>query len=77
MHRPSIFRSPWRDQTARSSGIENIFSDSFPNVYNIIIGLIAHNSGKDLEKSLSAFGKHLSKCGDRKKSKEYVNKKSV
>ena len=50
---------------------ERNFSKCYPTLFHIIISVVMHKSNCDYDKSLSAMGRHLSKCKDRKKSKNF------
>ena len=65
-----------KERTSRwigKSKEKKVFSETCPRMYGLIVGLIAHNSGNNTDTSLSLFGKHLAKCADRKRSKEFLS----
>lgn len=69
-----LFQFFTREQCARSNTSKRLFAEALPNIYRLTVGVIAMNSGENVEKCVSALGRHLSKCGDRKKSKELLEK---
>lgn len=65
-----IFQHFRRDSNPAAKLKKKIFSQLYPTVYGIIISVISKKCGKDFEKAVSAFGRHLVKCSDRKRSKQ-------
>ena len=48
------------------------FSSSFPVLFEVLISVVMHKSNCDYDKAVSTFARYLSKCPDRKKSKELI-----
>lgn len=71
-----LFQFFTREQAARSKISKRPFAEAYPNIYRVIVGVIAMNSDESTEKCVSSFGRHLCKCGDRKKSKLFIKKQS-
>lgn len=62
-----------REQSARSKITKRSLTETFPVLTKVIVDVIMANCNVDLEHSLSALGKHLSKCSDRQKSRCYLS----
>ena len=60
--------SRWANEKKR------ILSEVCPTIYGIIVGVVAHNAGKDFDQSMTLLTKHLNKCSDRKRSRELLSR---
>ena len=64
-----LFQYFTREQAAQSKVAKKIMTEIHPNLCRVITAVIVHNANCGLDDALAAFGRHLSKCGDRTKSK--------
>lgn len=67
-----IFQHFRRDPNPTAKLKKKPFSQLYPAVYGIIIGVVSKKCERDYEKTVSAFARHLVKCADRKRSKEVI-----
>lgn len=72
-----LFQFFTREEAARSKVHKRCLSETLPNLYRVIIAVIMSRSNTDVDNSLTALGKHLSKCADRRKSKLFVAQHGV
>ena len=61
-----------RDRCSRSTIKNVIISEKLPHLSRVVTAVIVHNAATDVDTACGAFGRHLSKCGDRASSKVFL-----